>query len=366
MSAKYEQMQKRLRELFEYIQSTDESNIPRLRAFSNFATKHKLKCETVRNLYYSAVKQYKLQDAFNIEKCKHFKECELKLVMSRLVNEINRTKSVRQACYNLSNGDAKQMLRLQNKYRSIMKNNPEFLYNLGLKCDNKTAQNCKKIANESDKFNAQKTLENTQKFINENATKCSGICGIPAKNDNNSAKFSNKPAKNSKLIKNNILPLNDLPNGNICAPQNASLKSEGTLCKIQPKESDAKILRMPKSQALTDDDISNLFMGLVKMVKRSAIENAPKSLRDECFLANENLKQTLARLGANTKKLEIIKCENQLLKQKLDESQKLLEKSRSEFVELINKIDQTGHIEELKFFLKSYKLCDTKTKLNER
>ena len=364
MSAKYEQMQKRLRELFEYIKSTDDLNIPRLRAFSEFATKHKLKCETVRNLYYSSVKRYKLETAFNIDKCKHFKECELKSVMSSLVNEINRTKSVRQACYNLSSGDAKQMLRLQNKFRSIMKNKPEYLYNLGLNYENKTAQNGKINAQKTPKINAQKTLENAQKFIEKHIANMQKICTIPAKNNNNSVKNCAIPAKNTNLSKNKNIQSNIQKNSIINTPQNIPLKSEGTLCEIPPKERESKVLKMPKSQVLTDNDINNLFMGLVKIVKRSAIESAPKALADECLLANENLKEALARLGANTRKLEIIKCENQLLKQKLDESQKLLEKSRSEFVELVNKIDQTGHIEELKFFLRTYKPFDTQTKSN--
>ncbi len=367
MSIKHDQMQKRVRQLFEHIKQTDEAHTPRLRAFKDFATQHNLKCETVRNLYYSAVKQYKLQDAFNIEKCKHFKESELKATMRELVSEINRTKSVRQACYNLSCGDAKLMLRLQNKYRSMMKSNPEYLLKLGLNYDNKSPQKGKNNTSQANKINFEKTLENAVGFINQNNKILAKNGSILAKNNKKATKNSNITAKNKRCSNFQENGKNDIKSQNlsqIIAPKNVNLNREGTLCEIARNEPDAKILRMPKSQTLTDADINNLFMGLVKMVKRSAIENAPKALRDECSLANANLKETLARLGANTRKLEIIKCENQALKQKLDESQRLLEVTRSEFVELLNKIDKTGHIEELKDFLKSYKPRNAETKSN--
>ena len=367
MSIKHDQMQKRIRQLFEYIKQTDEAHMPRLRAFKVFAMQHDLKCETVRNLYYSAVKQYKLQDAFNIEKCKHFKETELKATMRELVSEVNRTKSVRQACYNVSCGDAKMMLRLQNKYRSLLKSNPKYLLKLGLNYEKSIPQKEENTVSQLSKINLKKTLDNTTKFIHRNNQ-------LLAKNGSILAKNKRKVTKNNSITaiseKNNTLQSNE-KNGisqqkmtKITTPQNVNLNREGTLCEITRNEPDAKILRMPKSQTLTDADINNLFMGLVKMVKRSAIENAPKALRDECSLANANLKEMLARLGANTRKLEIIKCENQALKQKLDESQRLLEVTRSEFVELVNKIDKTGHIEELKDFLKSYKLRSPETKSN--
>ena len=367
MTIKHNQMQKRIRQLFEYIKETDEAHIPRLRAFDDFATKHNLKCETVRNLYYSSVKQYKLEDVFNIEKCKHFKENELRSTMRELVSEINRTKSVRQACYNVSNGDAKIMLRLQNKYRSILKNNLDYLLKLGLNYEKKSEQNNRKINSQQKQINIQKTLENTNNFIKQNTQSIVKNGNIVVKNGNINAKNDSLDTKNercSNLQKNERKIAIQQNMSKITTPKNIKLSREGTLCEITRNEPDAKILRMPKSQTLTDADINNLFMGLVKMVKRSAIENAPKALRDECLLANANLKETLAQLGANTRKLEIIKCENQALKQKLDESQKLLEMTRSEFVELVNKIDKTGHIGELKDFLKTYKPRNSETKSN--
>lgn len=356
---KNDRMQKRIAELFEYVQKTDKANIPRLKAFTNFANKHNLKCETIRNLYYTSVKQYKLNNLFKIGKCNHFEEDELKQILQRLVQEINKTHSVRKACYNLSNGDAKLMLRLQNKYRSVLKNEPQLLIEMGLKCDEKTSNKCEKTTNYNTKINVEKTSKNLAKFLDENSLQNAKKHIMGVKNDSIPAKISSIPAnfvnfttdcevgkKCSKNEKNN----NKKTNKNINIFSNIS-------CEIPNKNnvSEGKVLRMPKSQTLSDSDINNLFMGLVKMVKRNALEAAPQNLKMECELANSNLQQTIARLGASTRKLEIIKNENQALKKKLDESQKLLEATRSEFVDLINRIDKTGHIGQLKDFLKKYK-----------
>lgn len=370
MTIKKIQMQKRIQQLFNYVKQTDQAHIPRLEAFSKFALKHNLKCETVRNLYYSAVKQYKMQEIFNIEKCKHFNASELKTIMTQLVSEINRTKSVRQACYNLSNGNAKLMLRLQNKYRSISKNTPQYLIELGLNYKNITTKNTTppKVnkSSQKTKINIQKSLENVNNFILKNQQTTSKISDIPAKNDKIVANICNIPIKNEKMNifctnKNNCAK--NIKSNNNFYSQNVEI-CENNLSQMPPNKPEAKILKMPSTPKLTDTDINNLFMGLVKMVKRNAIESAPQNLRDECAQISSSLKETLVQLNINTRRLEVVKCENQSLKQKLNESQKLLKQTRSEYAQLINKIDKTGHIEELKNFLKLYKSHKFETNLN--
>lgn len=366
-TTKREQIQKRIRELLEYIQTTDEANIPRLKAFTDFATAHDLKCETIRNLYYGAVKQYKLKDVFKIEKCKHFGAVELKGVMQKLVDEINRTQSVRKACYNVSNGDAKLMLRLQNKYRSILKNNPQYLLEMGLKIDKKNINNIQNNRNNKSKINEEKTSQNINNFLKSNNAQFAKYDSITDKksgyNIENEGEcyqnlqlthINNENVNNNKLINENNKSNIQLINKNLCGNVHDN------------KTDDAKILRMPKCQPLTDADINNLFMGLVKMVKRNALENAPQMLRNECELANRNLKDAITKLGVSTRKLEIIKCENLELKQKLDESQKMLEVARNEFIELVNKIDKTGHIEELKQFLKTHTLIENAKQMSDK
>ena len=289
-------------ELLEFVKQAESSGMPRLQAFDIFAKKYNLKCETIRNLYYRLVKDRHLQKEHNIERSKPFGRQELKVSMTKIINELQQNKSLRKACYIVSNGDAKLMLRLQNKFRSLQKSNLQYLQKLGYNSTN-----------------------NIQQFIN-----------------------SNKLSKDSLLLKNNtILGKNNMNTAKI---DSYTLKNDNN-----EQENNAKILRMPNNNFLTDNDINNLFMGLVRMVKRNAIESAPTVLKNECELANASLKDALVKLGVSTRKLEVIKCENFELKQKLQESEKLLKNARCEVAELLNKIDSAGKIEELKNFINDYK-----------
>ena len=290
-------------ELLNFIKQMDAMGYPRLQSFNVFAKKYNLKCETIRNLYYRLVKDKHLQNEHKIERSKPFTKQELKNCMSKIINELQQNKSLRRACYIVSNGDAKLMLRLQNKFRSLQKSNSKYLEKLGYV--NSVELMEKKLVNKN--IDKSRLLLEKTSILNKNST-------IPTKNDN-------------YTIKNDKNTFQD----------------------------DAKILRMPNSNILSDNDINNLFMGLVRMVKRNAIENAPSALKNECELANASLKEALVKLGVSTRKLEVIKCENFELKQKLIESEKMLISARSEVAELLNKIDSAGKIEELKNFLNEYK-----------
>lgn len=296
-------------ELLEYIKKTDKMGLPRLQAFANFANSHNLKCETARNLYYHLVRENKLQKDFKIEHCSHFTQDELNNVMRQIVQELNQSKSVRAACYKVSKGDAKKMLRLQNKFRSLLKSNRQYLIDLGLKFEPK----------EINKMFANRDIDKSQLLLKNDV--------IPQKNTSNANNYDSIDDKNYNV-------------------------------------DNSKVLRMPNNNILTDADINNLFMGLVRMVKRNAIENAPIVLKNECNLANASLKDALVKLGASTRKLEIIKCENYELKKRLEDSEKMLQNARCEVVELINRIDNAGKIEDLKNFLQEYKKKDGNEKIN--
>ncbi len=297
-------------DLLNFIKKTDSEGISRLQAFDKFAKKNKLKKETIRNLYYNLVKNKNLQKEHKIEHSIPFSSNELKTSMSSIIKELNMNKSLRYACFKVSNGDAKVMLRLQNKFRSLLKNDINYLINLGYKVDNKTS----KIS----QFNK-----------NNKMCQCNKNDSLLSKNDNNLANLDNYTTKN-------------IING---------YKED----KKNNTAGDAKILRMPNTNVLTDNDINNLFMGLVKMVKRNAIEMAPLTLRNQCELANASLREALVKLGVSSRKLEVIKCENFELKQKLKESEKLLKDARIEVAEIINKINSVGKLEDLKKFMNEYK-----------
>ena len=89
---------------------------------------------SVRNYYYALMKNEK-QDArviklldgssLSVEKIREFTEEETDETLKSILREKSKGLSVRRAIFNLSGGDDKLMLRLQNKYRNTLKKSPE-------------------------------------------------------------------------------------------------------------------------------------------------------------------------------------------------------------------------------------------------
>ena len=61
------------------------------------------------------------------------------------------------------------------------------------------------------------------------------------------------------------------------------------------------------NKKITDDDINALFSGLVKIVKRSAIDSVEQELKTECNEANENFRATLIDLNKKEAELKVLK-----------------------------------------------------------
>lgn len=72
------------------------------------------------------------------------------------------------------------------------------------------------------------------------------------------------------------------------------------------------------NKKISDNDINALFMGLVKIVKKSAMECANEELKSECSEANENFRQTLIDLNKKEAQLKIMQEENRELNLKLE------------------------------------------------
>lgn len=88
---------------------------------------------SVRNYYYALMKNekgderiVKLLDgsSLSVEKIKEFTEEETDEVLRSILAEKSKGLSVRRAIFNLSKGDDKLTLRLQNKYRNTLKKEP--------------------------------------------------------------------------------------------------------------------------------------------------------------------------------------------------------------------------------------------------
>ncbi|MBQ7948671.1 MAG: hypothetical protein IJ284_02815 [Clostridia bacterium] len=89
---------------------------------------------SVRNYYYALMKNekgderiVKLLDGseLSVEKIREFTKEETDEVLRSILAEKSKGLSVRRAIFNLSGGDDKLMLRLQNKYRNTLKKEPE-------------------------------------------------------------------------------------------------------------------------------------------------------------------------------------------------------------------------------------------------
>lgn len=102
--------------------------------FESYGMKHGRAKGSVRNYYYSLMKNEKSDEritrlldgsALSVEKIREFTEEETDAALRSILMEKSKGVSVRRAICNLSEGDDKLMLRLQNKYRNTLKKQPE-------------------------------------------------------------------------------------------------------------------------------------------------------------------------------------------------------------------------------------------------
>lgn len=194
-----------------------------------------IKKESAKNFYYKSLKflnentqmakEHNINlDILKTETFKKFSEDEKINLVNFVDQNLLQGISIRQSCLMLANNDAKQMLRLQNKYRNIKK--------LSLKQKNKT-----------------------------------------------------RGDKNMNVI--NITKAKD---------------------KLNKK--------------ISDNEINALFMGLIRIVKKAAMDSANNELKTECDIANENFRQTIIDLNKKEAELKRVQEVNIELKEKVESQQK--------------------------------------------
>lgn len=102
--------------------------------FESYGLKRGRAKGSVRNYYYALMKNQnaderivKLLDGsrLSVEKIHAFSEQETDEALRSILKETSKGLSVRRAIFNLSGGDDKLMLRLQNKYRNTLKKEPQ-------------------------------------------------------------------------------------------------------------------------------------------------------------------------------------------------------------------------------------------------
>ena len=118
-----------------------ESRIPIIRAFEEIARRSGLKSNTIRNYYYryihannKAVMMDTEDSAGSLNRDdaigRPFTEAETKALMREMLTAQARGESVRGCASRLGNGDKRMLIRFQNKYRSIVAREPEYVKNL--------------------------------------------------------------------------------------------------------------------------------------------------------------------------------------------------------------------------------------------
>lgn len=115
--------------LFETVAEFRKNKKPLLSAFSAFAKQTGRNAQSIRNFYYAKLKEVEsdknLQNIFHINLDNHkktkqnfFTKEEYEKSMKQINSLTQKGYSVRKACLEIAGGDLKEMLRLQNKYRS--------------------------------------------------------------------------------------------------------------------------------------------------------------------------------------------------------------------------------------------------------
>ncbi len=119
--------------LVEYIKEGKRKGKTLTYLFASYGLERGRAKGSVRNYYYALMKNEKKDERIvklldgselSVEKIREFTDEETDETLKSILMEKSKGISVRRAIYNLANGDDKLMLRLQNKYRNMLKKNP--------------------------------------------------------------------------------------------------------------------------------------------------------------------------------------------------------------------------------------------------
>ena len=122
--------------LVDYMKEGRSSGKTLTKLFASYGAENGRARGSVRNYYYALMKNrkgderiVKLLDgsSLRVEEIREFTEEETERALKSILQEKSKGLSVRRAICNLSGGDDKLMLRLQNKYRNVLKKEPEKL-----------------------------------------------------------------------------------------------------------------------------------------------------------------------------------------------------------------------------------------------
>jgi len=92
----------------------------------------------------------------------------------------------------------------------------------------------------------------------------------------------------------------------------------------------ANVLQMPKLKSkITDADISGLFFGIIRLIRKTTEEEISSKLKSECEFANSTLRKTLVTLNEKDKLIRNLSSTNSELKGKVGDLTKRLNEYRA-------------------------------------
>ncbi len=244
-----------VKKLFDFIENGRKNNVPLIKLFSQYAHLTGRKPNSVRNYYYIELEALqedesrtkKLGIDLSIHKKndqKEFSDDETRELVMKILQMTSKGISVRKACLTLANGDITQMVRFQNKFRTVVVKQKELF----------------------------------DECLSKLQTK--------------DTKYVSKRPDNVIAFRNN-------------------------------------------KTSLTDSDINSLFLGLVKLVKKQATEQATKNQEIEITRANNMLRKTLVSLRQKEDEIKSLQKNFKLLSkenEKLSEEIKMLRGKNAELL----------------------------------
>lgn len=266
-------------------------------AFYLHAQKFGRKPNSVRNYYYHEISLLE-KDSIRAEKVEFDKEnhkiSEIKFfsleqekeLIKKIDTLVESGFSVRRACLTLANNDASKMLRYQNKYRNF-----------------KSKQTLGSKQTQNENFKEIQDEKNSNKQTKQEETKLKQA---------DKPKIEEEISFEKLIEKSNIQKINQNED---CLKKQQKIFSQNSQNENSCLQKQDNIVQFVKNPPLTDSDIQSLFMGLVRLVKRNALQKSKEEMGQTLLQANRQLRQSIVLLAGKEKKLKNLEKEFKKIKQ---------------------------------------------------
>lgn len=138
------------------------------------------------------------------------------------------------------------------------------------------------------------------------------------------------------------------------------LKNKGFVVEENPN---CKVIKMPQrgKALLSDSDINSLFLGLVKLVKSKAMEEAEGKLKREAEFANDTLRKSLVEIQCKDMEIKKLRSQIKLVQGEKEKIKQELYLLRGQNANLLKKqLKNSEKIQKLRDFAKNFE----KNKIN--